>query len=134
MKTHIEEIKRKILPILQRYGFKKVGLFGSFIRGEMREDSDIDILVEIKKDINLLDFVGIKLEIEETLGRKIDADNPSPVEGLRSYVRSMLKEGITEKEINLMVRVNPCELLKVKRRHPEVFLAKTTKKEEKDEK
>jgi len=62
------------------------------------------------------------------------ADNPSPVEGLASYVRSMLKEGITEKEINLMVRVNPCELLKVKRRHPEVFLAKTTKKEEKNEK
>ncbi|TET98771.1 MAG: hypothetical protein E3J23_06225, partial [Candidatus Stahlbacteria bacterium] len=162
MKTHIEEIKRKILPILQRYGVKKVGLFGSFIRGEMREDSDIDILVEIKKDISLLDFVGIKLEIEEALGRKMDAivttslgqrmnpariaeairrvgpestilatdfgqaDNPSPVEGLRSYVRSMLKEGLREKEINLMSRVNPCELLKVKRRRPEMFFAKTT--------
>lgn len=62
------------------------------------------------------------------------ADNPSPVKGLKSYVRSMLKEGITEKEINLMVRVNPCELLKVKRRRPEVFLAKTTKKEERNEK
>jgi len=72
MKTHIEEIKRKILPILQRYGVKRVGLFGSRVRGEMREDSDIDILVEIEKDISLLDFVGIKLEIEEALGRKID--------------------------------------------------------------
>lgn len=39
------------------------------------------------------------------------ADNPSPVKGLKSYVRSMLKEGITEKEINLMVRVNPHKLL-----------------------
>ena len=62
------------------------------------------------------------------------AHNPSPVEGLTSYIRSMLKEGLTEKEINLMVRVNPCELLKVKRRPPEVFLAKTTKKEERNEK
>lgn len=72
MKTHIEEIKRKILPILQRYGVKRAGLFGSYVREEMREDSDIDILVEIDGDISLLDFVGLKLEIEEALGRKVD--------------------------------------------------------------
>lgn len=67
-----EDIKRKILPILQRYGVKKIGLFGSFVRGEMREDSDVDILVEIEKDISLLDFVGLKIEIEEALGEKVD--------------------------------------------------------------
>ncbi|TES87116.1 hypothetical protein E3J95_00210 [Candidatus Aerophobetes bacterium] len=39
------------------------------------------------------------------------ADNPSPVEGFKSFIRSMLKEGITEKEIDLMVRVNPGELV-----------------------
>lgn len=72
VEAHIEEIKRKILPILRRYGVKRVGLFGSCVRGEMREDSDIDILVEIEKDISLLDFVGLKLEIEEALRRKID--------------------------------------------------------------
>jgi len=72
MGTYIEEIKQKILPILQRYGVKRVGLFGSCVRGEMREDSDIDILVEIEKDISLLDFVGLKLEIEEALGKKVD--------------------------------------------------------------
>ncbi len=72
MKTRIKEIKRKILPILQRYGVKRVGLFGSFVRGQMTPDSDIDILVEIKKDISLLDFVGLKLEIEEALNRKVD--------------------------------------------------------------
>lgn len=72
MRIHVEEIKQKILPILQRYEVKKVGLFGSCIREEMRESSDIDILVEIEKDISLLDFVGIKLEIEEALGNKVD--------------------------------------------------------------
>jgi len=61
MKTNIEEIKRKILPILQHYGIKRGGLFGSCVKAEMREDSDIDILVEIESDISLLDFVGIKL-------------------------------------------------------------------------
>ncbi len=95
MKTHTEEIKRKILPILQRYGVKRVGLFGSFIRGEMREDSDIDILVEIKKDISLLDFVGIKLEIEEVLGRKIDL-----VE--YSTIKPLLKERILSEQVVIL--------------------------------
>ena len=72
MNTHIEQIKRKILPILQRYGVKRVGLFGSCVRGQMTADSDIDILVEIERDISLLDFVGLKLEIEEALNRKVD--------------------------------------------------------------
>jgi len=72
MRTHIEEIKQKILPILQRYGVKRIGLFGSCVREEMKENSDVDILVEIEKDISLLDFVGLKLEVEEALGKKVD--------------------------------------------------------------
>lgn len=95
MRTDIEEIKRKILPILERYGAKKVGLFGSFIRGETREDSDIDILVEIESDISLLDFVGIKLEIEEALGRKVD---------LVEYntIKPLLKERILNEQVVLL--------------------------------
>ena len=68
----IDEIRQKTLPILRRYGVTRAGLFGSFSRGKMREDSDIDLLVEIEKDISLLEFVGLKLEIEEALGRKVD--------------------------------------------------------------
>ena len=71
MRVSVEEMKQRILPILQKYNIKRAGLFGSYARGEMREDSDIDILVEIADDISLLDFVGIKLEIEDILGKKI---------------------------------------------------------------
>ncbi len=95
MKPYIEEIKRKILPILQRYGVKRVGLFGSCVRGEMREDSDIDILVEIEKDISLLDFVGIKLEIEDALGRKIDL-----VE--YSVIKPLLRERILSEQVTIL--------------------------------
>lgn len=72
MKPEIENIKKKITPILQHYEVKKAALFGSCTRGEMKKNSDIDILVEIGKDISLLDFVGIKQEIEEAVGRKVD--------------------------------------------------------------
>ena len=70
MKPLVEEIQQKVLPILERYGATRAGLFGSCVRGEMREDSDIDILVKVGRDISLFDFAGVK--IEEALGRQVD--------------------------------------------------------------
>lgn len=52
--------------------YQESWLFGSSVRGEMREDSDSDILVEIENTVSLPDFVGIKLELEEALRRKVD--------------------------------------------------------------
>jgi len=72
MNAPIENIKKQILPILKNYGIKKAGIFGSFVRGEAKKDSDIDIVVKIERDISLLDFVGIQLELEEALGKKVD--------------------------------------------------------------
>ena len=65
-------LKKKSIPILKRYGVRRAAVFGSFARNQMRKSSDIDILVDIQKDISLLDFVGLKLEIEEALGKKVD--------------------------------------------------------------
>jgi predicted nucleotidyltransferase len=55
----------------QEFGLKKIGLFGSYARGEVRGDSDIDIVVEIEKP-DLFHLIGIKLAIEEALGNKVD--------------------------------------------------------------
>ncbi|VUT28166.1 MAG: Nucleotidyltransferase domain protein [Candidatus Syntrophoarchaeum sp. GoM_oil] len=74
MKIDIEEIKKKILPILQRYGVKRVGLFGSYVRGEQREGSDIDILVEFYPDaeMDLITFVELEEHLSDLLGLKVD--------------------------------------------------------------
>jgi hypothetical protein len=72
MLSIIEEVKRKIMPVLQRHQVKRAALFGSVVRGELKENSDIDILVEVGKDLSLLDFIGIKQEIEDTLERQVD--------------------------------------------------------------
>ena len=72
MDMELEDIKYKIIPILKRYDVKRAALFGSFVRGEQREDSDIDILVEFKDGKSLLDLAGLKIELEEALGRKVD--------------------------------------------------------------
>ena len=95
MRMDIEEIKQKIMPILRRYGVGKAGLFGSYVRGQAREDSDIDILVEIEKDISLLDFVGLKLELEEAIGKKVDV-----VE--YNAIKPLLRESILREEVSIL--------------------------------
>ena len=68
----IEEIKQKALPVLRQYRVRRAGVFGSMARGEATETSDIDILVDPPDGIGLFDFVGIKLDLEDALGRKVD--------------------------------------------------------------
>ena len=68
----LEEIKAKTIPVLRRYDVRKAAIFGSFVKGEEREDSDIDILVEFKGEKSLLDLAGLKIELEEALQRKVD--------------------------------------------------------------
>jgi len=72
MNTNIEQIKHSILPILYRYGVSKAALFGSIVKNQIQPESDIDILVQIDKDISLLEFVGLKLELEDILKRNVD--------------------------------------------------------------
>ena len=72
MNKKIEQISKLILPILQRYGVSKAALFGSVVKDQARPDSDIDILVQIENDISLLDFVGLKLELEQILKANVD--------------------------------------------------------------
>ncbi|HBY57289.1 MAG TPA: hypothetical protein DEG96_05450 [Candidatus Atribacteria bacterium] len=91
----VEEIKRKILPVLKKYGVTRAGIFGSVARGEAREDSDIDILVEIKGRMSLLDFAGLKVELEETLGKPVDL-------GEYSAIKPIIKEQILSEEVAIL--------------------------------
>lgn len=95
MRKSIREIRQKVMPILIHYKIKKAGIFGSYTRGKPKKNSDIDILVEIGKDINLLDFIGIKLEIEAALKRKID---------LVEYasIKPLIKDRILKEEVPII--------------------------------
>jgi predicted nucleotidyltransferase len=91
----IEEIKDKILPILKKYGVKRAGIFGSVARGESTEESDIDILVEIEGRMSLLEFAGLKLELEEILGRKVDL-------GEYSAIKPLIREEILKEVVPIL--------------------------------
>lgn len=66
------QINTNIINYLMPYGPEKIGLFGSFARGEELPESDIDILVKFKNTISLLDLARIHNELSKKLGRKID--------------------------------------------------------------
>lgn len=73
MKTHIHKnTHRKIALLLKHYGVKRAAFFGSFARGEAKKNSDVDLLVEFESDRTLLDLVGLKLELEDLLRRRVD--------------------------------------------------------------
>ena len=91
----IDKIKRKILPILKRYNVRRAGIFGSVVRGEEHEESDIDVLVEIESRMSLLDFAGLKLELEEALGKRVDL-------GEYSTIKPIIKEQILSEEVSIL--------------------------------
>ena len=68
----IPEIKSKIMPILKKYGVKKASLFGSVVRKEQTESSDIDLLVELPETASLLELASLKLDLEEILKKRVD--------------------------------------------------------------
>jgi hypothetical protein len=65
----LEELKEVLFT---KYKVKKVGLFGSYIKEEQKESSDIDVLVDFSEDADLIDLVGLVLFLEEKLRRKVD--------------------------------------------------------------
>ncbi|TFF88263.1 MAG: hypothetical protein EU549_03375 [Promethearchaeota archaeon] len=72
MKDQVLKIKYEIIEILKQHDVKKAAFFGSIIRDDFNEDSDIDILIEFRGRKSLLDLVRLKRELEEKINRKID--------------------------------------------------------------
>ena len=70
MNKEIEKMKQKIIEVLKKNNVKRAGIFGSYARGEQKKNSDVDIIVEF--DGSLFDFVGLKLELEKRLKKKVD--------------------------------------------------------------
>ncbi|MEO0376707.1 MAG: nucleotidyltransferase family protein [Cyanobacteria bacterium P01_A01_bin.17] len=75
MKT-LTEIKQWFLqyqPLLrERYGVQELGIFGSYIRQEQTEASDLDVLVEFSEVPSLLKFINLENYLSDQLGTKVD--------------------------------------------------------------
>ena len=87
LSAHKEELRK-------RYKVKDMGIFGSFVRGEEKEKSDLDILVEFEDVPDLLKFIELERYIEKLLGIKVDL-------AIRSAVRPELKSRILKDAVEV---------------------------------
>lgn len=78
--SRIQEHRRQI----RNLGVKRLGLFGSFVRQQQGDDSDIDVLVEFESGRKTFDnFLSVALLLEEMFGRRVELVTP---EALSPYV------------------------------------------------
>ena len=70
-KDDIKKIVRDNKSILDKYKVTYIALFGSYVRNEQRQDSDIDFLVEFKEP-TYRNYIGFRSEMEKLLGENID--------------------------------------------------------------
>jgi len=95
MKKSIQEIKEKIIPLLQEYNVTKAGIFGSYARGDEKKWSDVDILIEMNDGKGLMAIIALKMLLEKRLKRKVDL-----VE--YSTIKKELKSRILNEEIPII--------------------------------
>jgi len=73
MLKEIEKIiKENKVVLTKQFKVKEIGIFGSIVRGEDKETSDVDILVEFKEPIGLFKFLELEEYLSDLIGRKVD--------------------------------------------------------------
>lgn len=83
---------------LAELGVTSLALFGSVARDEARPDSDVDLLVEVRRPMGLFEFIGIKQRLEEIFGRSVDLI-------MRTALKPRLRDGALREAIPIFSTV-----------------------------
>jgi len=85
-------LQQQVISILQPYEPIRIGVFGSYARGENTSDSDLDILIKFKKQMGLLKFVEVQQELSEKLDIEVDlvTENSLKNPRLKKYIQQDL--------------------------------------------
>jgi predicted nucleotidyltransferase len=81
----------RLAELCQQYRVRELSLFGSAARGEMRAESDTDLLVEFLPNarVDLVEYAGLMLDLSKLLGRKVGLVSKN---GLKPLIRSSVLE------------------------------------------
>ncbi|MFH1730589.1 MAG: nucleotidyltransferase domain-containing protein [Planctomycetota bacterium] len=90
--SDIRQKRADILRIAAKHGAREIRIFGSVVRGEADDDSDVDVLVKLDDGCSLLDHIALIRELEELLGCRVDV---VAEDALHRAIRSrVLAEGV----------------------------------------
>ncbi|HEY9152476.1 MAG TPA: nucleotidyltransferase family protein [Anaerolineales bacterium] len=68
----LETLHQQVPLLAERYGVERLEVFGSYVRAEQKQDSDLDLLVTFKEAPSLLTFIAIENYLSDLLGVKVD--------------------------------------------------------------
>lgn len=87
MTSTVAEIRDIVRTVLKRHGVVRASLFGSVARGDDTPESDLDFLVEFEAGRTLLDLSGLRLDLQDLLGREVDVATPGSLHPkLKSHI------------------------------------------------
>ena len=88
MKDEILQVLKEEFPLLkEKFGVRRIGLFGSYAKREETEGSDIDLLVEFERPIGFFKFIELENYLSEKLGFKVDLVTPDALKPrIKPYV------------------------------------------------
>jgi predicted nucleotidyltransferase len=88
----LQTIRSGVAQVAPLYDIKKATLFGSYANGTQTEHSDVDLLVEFaERPISLFKIAGVKLKLEEVLGKAVDViHSPIPAGSLIEIDKEVL--------------------------------------------
>lgn len=80
------EKRAEILRVAEVHGARNIRVFGSVVRGDNRDNSDVDLLVEFEEGKTLFDLIGLKLDLQNLLGATVDVVTPNSLRYIRDRV------------------------------------------------
>jgi predicted nucleotidyltransferase len=91
----LEQYQQLILPVLKRYFIRRAAIFGSFAKGDVNVNSDVDLLIEPGKGFTIFKMLKLEEEISDLIKRKVDL-----VE--YSALKSSIREEVLLSAINIL--------------------------------
>ena len=92
MRYTVNEIKNRITPIAKEYGIGKMSLFGSYARGEAKDDSDVDLYIERGRLKSLLQYFAFVDELENALHCHVDVVTTGIED--KQFLSEIMQEGV----------------------------------------
>jgi predicted nucleotidyltransferase len=89
---HVKDIQQKAAPVFEKYGVMRARVFGSAARNELDEKSDIDLVVTPGTQMDLIEYMRFKEELEDELDKEVDLLTDRSInKRLRPYIEDDLR-------------------------------------------